>query len=302
MRCLCIGICQIMAVSEILKSCKNFTEIYDDIICYTIFSITVEEMQNIIDNILPTCHLVLSQPVSENYRDNPIFSTSYLKSKLSTTTKHYVLANCYFTGYDPIPFQTTDLDGNIMHLKGISYFPSISLESLLEKNILQACKDWCNIDIYSKLELVNNYQRSIDELIRRENKIFDTNFIVDIKISDYIVENYRSQYLFHTYNHPTNILLFELTRRILNKLAINIIDLSYTGAELLGDNSIPPPISVYLKMGMEFKYPSIIINKKYHSTFNAMTYWANILMDVKNDKLTNNWIATIKYGRKKLQL
>src|SRR5690606_7753200 len=116
-----------------------------------------EEMLDIINNIVPTCDLIISQPVSENYRNNDIFSTAKLRMKIKEGAKHIIIPNCYFTGYDPIPFQTTDISSNIIHINNISYFPSISLESLLNKNVIKACIDWCNIDAFSDQELNNNF-------------------------------------------------------------------------------------------------------------------------------------------------
>ena len=84
MRCLCIGICHIGAISTILRDSPYFTLLYNEILSYTIFSLTEDEMMDILVNIVPTCDLILSQPVSEKYRNNDIFSTLKLKSPLKT--------------------------------------------------------------------------------------------------------------------------------------------------------------------------------------------------------------------------
>jgi len=256
-------------------------------------------MEKILNDIIPTCDLVLSQPVSSNYRSNDIFSTAKLRSKIKSGAKHFVIANCYFTGYDPIPFQITNEKDHIIHSNGISYFPSICFESIMNKDVIKSCINWCDIDIYNDNELLNNYNTTIEELKAREQKIFDNNFGVDIKISDYIENNYKTLYLFHTYNHPTNILLFELVRRILNKLGLPEIGIGNDiFNELLGDNSIPPCPSVYIKTDMKFKYPEFVINSKKLTTKYAMMTYIEALSD---KSLYNKWMAGIKYGRKKIQ-
>ena len=98
MKCLCIGICQLDAIYKILKDNSIFTSLYTEIFNYTIFTLSVEEMENILNNIVPTCDLILSQPVSENYKNNNIFSTSKLRSKIKVGAKHLIIPNCYFTG------------------------------------------------------------------------------------------------------------------------------------------------------------------------------------------------------------
>ena len=300
MKCLFIGICHIGAISTILKDIPSFTAIYNDILSYTIFSTSEEEMGNILENIVPTCDLVLSQPVSDNYRNNNIFSTTSLRSKIKPGAVHLVIANCYFTGYDPIPFQITDNNGTITHLNNVSYFPSISLISIINKNLDQACIDWCNPSAHTTEEISFNYLSSINALKSREEKIFDSGIPIDISISDYIEKNYQSKFLFHTYNHPTNELLFELVKRILHKLGIPLsITKCHISKELLGDITIPPPPSVYINSNMSFQYPLFSINGISYTTREAMKIFIAIM--AKSDvNLHNQWISSIKYGRTKL--
>lgn len=296
MKCLCIGICQVVAIADILRSIpqlKNWI-----ILDYTIFTLTEDEMKNILDNVLPTCDLILSQPVSDNYRNTNIFSSSTLRARIPKKAKHFILANCYFTGYDPVPFQTTNGKGEIIHLNNISYFPSICLNSLLQSDIESAKKNWCNIQSYSLTELEKNVQNSLDELKRRENKVFDNDFPVDIKISDYIENNYKKKFLFHTYNHPTNELLFELVRRILKRLNISV-NIALQN-EKLGSTSIPPCLSVYLLGKMEFVYPKFIINNIALDTDKAMNIFASALK-TGDIALYEQWRNTISYGRSKIQ-
>jgi len=295
MRCLCIGICQTDAVATILKQIPEFTKIYDDILVYTVFAISIDEMKNILETVVPTCDLIISQPVSENYRDTDLFSSSKLRSSLKSNAKHLIFSNCYFTGYDPCPFQLTNKNHEIIHIDNISYIPSLCLESLLNKQIEQACIDWCNPESYSDSELFKNYNLSITQLKTREDKIFNNDFGVDIKISDFIEQNYKSQHLFHTYNHPTNILLIELANRILSNINIQgtIPDIK---KELLGTMSIPPPLSLYLKYKMSFTYPFFIINNQPYTTQETMTILSETLSKADHT-LFNQFRSTVKYAR-----
>jgi hypothetical protein len=109
-------------------------------------------MKNILDNILPTCDLILSQPVSDKYRGTDIFSSKVLREKKNQNAKHFIVSNCYFTGYDPVPFQTTDLDGGIIKVDGYSYFPSVCIESLIMGDKKKASRVWCDINANTNLE------------------------------------------------------------------------------------------------------------------------------------------------------
>jgi len=296
MKCLFIGICQTEAIYKILSENDEFRRIYEEIYSYTIFKVTEDEMKDILENLVPECDLIISQPVSEGYRDNNIFSTRRLREKVKKGGRHLVLANCYFTGYDPMPFQITDKNGNIIHIDNISYYPAVSFEKLLEGDIIGACKNWCYMEEFKMYELENNYRKTITELKEREMKIFDNDYGVDIKISDYIEENYRKKHLFHTYNHPTNELLYELTRRIMERIGMKGYKINMMEKELLGDTSIPPHISVYINMNMEFKYPKFIINNREFTTYEAMRLFRETLE--KSDKnLHQQWKDCIGYKR-----
>lgn len=300
MICLCIGICQLGSISEILRRSKTFTSVYKEIIYYAVFDLTEVKMKDILENDVKRADLILSQPVSNNYKGTDLFSTKVLRDTANKyNKKHYVISNCYFTGYDPNPFQTTDLNGSIIHINEISYYPSISFTSILNKDLVKSCVNWCKPDAYSKEQLDINIKRTLDELVNREKKIFDNEYGIDIIISDFIRDNYTIMFLFHTYNHPTNLLLLELFNRIMHKIGLPTekIDLE---RELLGDFSIPPPPSVYYKMGMKFEYPRFYIKGQSLSTSQAMKLFIESIGEQKPE-LINRWKSTINWGLTRLE-
>ena len=219
MICLCIGICQLQSVSEILNISEIFKSKYTKVVYYQVFNITEDKMKHILENEVKNADLILSQPVSEKYKGTDIFSTKKLReTALKYGKKHYIISNCYFTGYDPNPFQTTNEYGEILHFNNISYIPSMCFDELLDKNIEKSCIKWCNIDYYNKSQLEKNINNTLNELKSRESDVFGNGYGIDIKISDFIEENYKKVKLFHTYNHPTNVLLIELSRRVMNRI------------------------------------------------------------------------------------
>lgn len=292
MKCLCLGICQLTAIIEILKSNKEFSEKYDEILSFPVYETSDEIMKNVIDNILPNCNLILSQPVSSDYRGE-LFSTKYLRSKIPPNSIHLIIVNSYFTGYDPIPFQLTDMENNFLDIKGINYMPSCCVTNFINNNFEKAIEDWNNPEYYTKEQLSINYKYSINQLKNREKKVFDNDFDIDIKISDFIEKNYKKIFLFHTYNHPTNVLLIELTKRILNKLNIKNTKVNINN-ELLNRTSIPPSISVYKKTNMTFKYPDFYINYLPYSVKDAFKQYYDCF-NTFDDKHKLKWEATIKY-------
>ena len=316
MKCLAIGICQLEALTTILKQIPGFTDTYTEIVEKVIFLISEEEIQRVLDEVVPEMDLVLSQPVSRNYRDNEIFSSHTLRAAVTAAGgKHYIIANCYCTVYDPLPFQTTDINGNINSYELISYFPAISFFSLLpdvwpdgnedgnslqEDKVKQAAIDWCNIDAYVPATILRNVMRTMEELKSREKKVFEEDFPVDITISDFIEKHYRELYLFHTYNHPTNLLLIELAKKLCTKLNIEFVSPNLS-RELLGLDSLPPCPSVYYHLKMSFPYPKIIIGGFEYETLPAMTKYCKVLSKVKDEPLIQKWKDCIAWKKSLLE-
>ena len=55
---------------------------------------------------------------------------------------------------------------------------------------------------------------------------------IDIKMADYLKDNYNKFLMFVTVNHPTKTVLIEFARRILNKLDIGYSDVPYDENEI----------------------------------------------------------------------
>lgn len=266
-KCLFLGICQLDAVVKILLKIPQFVGNYDVILSESVFNVDEMRMDEILGKV-KECEVVVTQPVSKKYRGNAIFSTERIVEECEKwDVKLLVMANCYFSGYEQIPFQT-HYEGKTIVLENLSYFPFMTLECLEKGDIKGACVKWCDLGLFTKESCVNTCMKSIMELKNRELDIFGSGRKIDITISDFIEKEFRRKRLFHTYNHPTNVVLFELTRRILDKLGLKQ-DFYVEINELLGENSLPPPPSVYYHMEFMFEYPKFVICDNKYSTYEA---------------------------------
>lgn len=72
-----------------------------------------------------------------------------------------------------------------------------------------------NKDVYSSEMILENFENEIHKLQEREREC-------DIKISDYILDNYQKQQTFYDHNHPAKDVIMEKGRRILKVLGIEI--------------------------------------------------------------------------------
>lgn len=70
-------------------------------------------------------------------------------------------------------------------------------------------------EVYCREEIVHNFRNQLARLKQREQEC-------DIKICDFIEENYKTKQLFYDPNHPSNELIYEKGKRILKLLHLDI--------------------------------------------------------------------------------
>lgn len=253
MKALFIGNCQLKAVINVLKSSILFNNQYKEVIFFYSDQVTIKEVNQIINDILPHTTLVISQ---SSINDDNILKFLYQNVEYNNIL-HYHMINCYFTGYDPLA-----ADKNICHCNCF-ICPTLCYTKLLNGNIKKACRKWCDPDAFTKDIVITNYQNSIKQLQLEESNL-------DINISDFIEQNYQNVFLFHNYNHPTNYVLIELAKRILRKLNMHISIIEKHQEEFLGKISFPPAPSVYINLNLNFAYPSFVIDNKIYDTRETM--------------------------------
>jgi hypothetical protein len=95
-------------------------------------------------------------------------------------------------------------------------------------NIIINLKKNYNLDtilsMYDNNEIDFNYLHRIHNEI---NILREKEKSADIKISDYILNNYKDKELFYSYNHPTHYIYKEMTKQILNILNIPLKNFDY---------------------------------------------------------------------------
>lgn len=80
-------------------------------------------------------------------------------------------------------------------------------------------------DYYEKEEIINRIEKELENLKFKEENI-------DIKMWDYLNENYSKDVLFATSNHPIKEVMKEFTRRILKSLNIEDLEISCSDDEI----------------------------------------------------------------------
>jgi hypothetical protein len=188
-------------------------------------------------NNIQTADIIITQPISPNYRDTDYLDTEFILNNSKKSTKVIILPSLYFNFYY---FDLTYkfLDGNILHEPSDYHYNKIieCYKKKLDKHFF--IENYVNNSEYKSVkELETIASESINELSRREKLMEEYNKIrpvIIIKGSEYIRENYKKQLLFYSMNHPTKYLMQYICKKILNEL-LNVSDEKFINLDLVVD-------------------------------------------------------------------
>lgn len=111
-------------------------------------------------------------------------------------------------------------------------------KGMVEDDIIAYCM---STDVLDKDLVVNNFEFYMNKIKEREK-------VWDVKIYDFLLENYQHTKLFYDVGHPTNIVIEKICHDILNRLGIDSDDI-YT--DLVMDeyeNPVYPTVKYWLKL------------------------------------------------------
>ena len=206
--------CQGDAIYSYLKTCIEFNELYNvDYIENWILLKTIDKTKYI--EKLRICDILIYQPLKAKHNE--------LSTETENGLKNYLKENCMLISFPYIynsafwPF--------FHHVSNEDEFhPYLSIRQIRNYEVLSVLlvkynKDEIN-DMYNK-DLINfqykvNFENSIK--ILKDNEL-NTN----IKVSGYILENYKDKRLFFLKDHPSKYILIYCANKILEILNINYI-------------------------------------------------------------------------------
>ena len=130
-------------------------------------------------------------------------------------------------------------------------------------NIVRIIEDENLID---EKEIIFGYEDFFTKLIQREKEW-------NIKISDFIADNLSKTQLFYDPNHPTNTIISEVIKRLLNYMGILESNISFQTLTHLDNFEIPIYNSV--RKALKLKYKKIILREYSRHSL------SNVQMDIE---------------------
>jgi len=212
-QCLLYGNCQTAALRTYLEKNLDFTSLYGFIDLKPVHLLSEADVPYLNEAISKT-DLLIHQPVSDSYKGVYQLSTCYLKSQLKPGSKVISFPVAYFTGYNPELFYFKDNLGNVVS-EPFPYHDANILRHYMEgKSIQDTIRISSDEDYYEEGYVSSNLEKTLKNLLIREEKL-------DIKLSEFIQDNFRKVRLFHVFNHPSSFTLSFLYFSILKILGLS---------------------------------------------------------------------------------
>ena len=165
------------------------------------------------DDILQQAKLFIYQPVKDTHGKR---SSKYLLDKLPADCHRISFPSLYFKGY--FPQYCKNPENRILE----SHYPygliphgDTNVVSMLEKglNKTEIINKLSNSNFYSREYLWSVLEDTINVLAQRESNL-------DVKVSEFIRNNFQSHHLFYTQNHPTDILGMYAVNQMLENIEL----------------------------------------------------------------------------------
>jgi hypothetical protein len=223
--CLIYANCQRDLIKSHLELSEDFVDNYDfGAIPYHFKAI--QDRFIIPEEILEQTGLFIYQPVSNKYGKQ---STDYILNQLPSDCLSISFPYIYFNGYHP---QFTKLDSHNLAQRFLN-----DGSNLGDSNVITLVKEGYSAEeivkkvrednFYSSEFVSQNIEQTLAELGRREKE-------TDIKIADFVQQNYQKQYLFYIPPHPANLIGFYVVNQILEKLAFKQLSKPHPVEQLVG--------------------------------------------------------------------
>lgn len=254
------GNCQTVAISYYLKTVPEISNGYW-ILSMPWFWIPEEVKKYLVLhelNFFQYIDVFITQNIHLNNRFAEFLATEKVKSKLNKNTKIIYITKIYSSVYYP-QYERKTIDKKYINESGLKEFKGfcdINVYNMVRENksFDEILKTICDENFYSTSFLKNRFEEELKETRKREE-------ICDIKMSDFLQENIGKEILFEANRHPTEFVMIELTRRILDFIGIQT-PVKFDGAihsyGIPGDERTPIYPSVIKQLGLNEEYKNLL--------------------------------------------
>ncbi|WP_444932151.1 WcbI family polysaccharide biosynthesis putative acetyltransferase [Microbulbifer sp. SSSA002] len=236
------GNCQAQPLANILQENKSFSEVYRYIPMKPAHTLGRDDYKSILSKI-EGIDLFIHQPVAAAGNRPEELSSDHLLKKLKPNALSVSFPSIYFDGYFPHlkSFKGLVSELNLVHDYFIAYLFS---KGYSEKHTFEIINDG---NLYTPDNSNKLASDSLENLTVRE-----VSKGLDIRISEYVEENFRKQKLFNQFNHPRRPVFKYVAEGILNKIEMQDTCIPEVGVATLDRIITPIYQSTYNNLKLEF--------------------------------------------------
>ena len=235
--------CYGTALKTFLNASKTFSKKY---FIYPMDEIHLNENKKIPENLLEHLDIYIHQDIKANNSIGYKLSDEYTLSNLKKSAKDICIPNIVGMGrwlYPNIKNLDKVIQGSNGEITYVLFRDEVLDEATRTCRNLAEYRDFWNNYTYDNDVLSDYYQKIMDKIISREKTW-------DMKISDYIISNYKTIPMLVDVGHPSKYLMKMICDEVANIIGIN--DVSYLDLNIpLG---IPTPILPYVKKYFKLNY------------------------------------------------
>lgn len=264
------GNCHILVLKEYLKSSTDFCDkyaIYPNPLIYENRTGKIEE------SVLRNCDVWVHEDIRE---DNPFgydLSDKGIRESIKPNVLEIIIPHLFGFGKMFFPqavdrteksvaMKSGDISGEMFPYEDKVIKEGIEKRLSTEK-IISLCK---SSQAISKDEILCIFQMNMQKIRQREQ-------CWDIKIYDFLVDNYKKCKLFYDPIHPTNVVLEEISRKVLEKLRIQTGNIVSNYCLDYDEIPVYPCVTETLKLGWnEEEIRKSIRGKKFASKLDFEEY------------------------------
>lgn len=191
----------------------------------TIYCYDTQLSENEFTSIIKNSDIIITQPISDNYRNKPYLSLSHI---VNISKK-----DCKIIVFPPLDFHFYYFDLDTLYYKSnyINIPSSLHLKNLFKYFIdKKSIDEYLNDVFYYKNFMSDSDINSLAEYcfsLTRQRELLSERFIhrenyFSIKIEEFYRKNYKNVLLSYTLNHPSAYVSIFLAQTILNILEIDV--------------------------------------------------------------------------------
>jgi len=216
------------------------------------------------------CNFFLNEQVKKKYNINIVFCLPFFEYDPDYLDYRGKLDYSIFDNLDILILEKNSLNNQASSEKIINYLNNKNVK-IIKTFILkfpiypinwngmgENKQDYVNWDGLDNINYIEKFKKCIDS-IRRDNIESD----LSTDITDFIENNYNKHLLFTHSLHPTNLLLYQLWKYILQNLSINIEENEYIFTNELIDFWYNPFTTKMIK-DLDIQFKNVVIDDQFY--------------------------------------